>query len=384
MALVMALFLMVIVLLVAIALLNNSSYSANDALSVQTKNQTFDAAEAGLNIAQWQLNENNGIAAGTPTACPSTINGYSCTWEVVANRLHLTSTTVPDPDPQQPNPVSVGAGQALIAGWASSILGGRTVYVEQIVALGPPTVLPNGAITCGQNGQISHQQITDTSGHHNANIRCGTITSSGGGQIPDGNSYAVGTTNQIIGIDGIAHINQTPPTFLTPGQLAAIQTSTLTQAQSGPPNFYTSGNVTNGTIGSNGSNCVAYIGGSITLNGSHNLTNYCVTTVVMGDVTISGNATYQALPASTTHMMYVFGNGGATLQGTPTTVGIVYAANGDIVLNGSGYNSFTGSIITPHNVTWNGGGTANFFYNGNQTPPPVPNPNVVPQSQWEY
>jgi hypothetical protein len=72
------------------------------------------------------------------------------------------------------------------------------------------------------------------------------------------------------------------------------------------------------------------------------------------------------------------------LQGTPTTVGIVYSANGDVTINGGGYNSFTGAVITPHNVTLNGGGIANFYYNGNQTPPPVPNPNVVPQAQWEY
>jgi hypothetical protein len=384
MALVMALFIMVIVLLVAIALLDNATYSANDALSVQTKNQTFDAAEAGLNVAQWQLNENNNIASGSTATCANAINGYTCTWEVVLNRLHTAGGSVTDPDPQQPNTINVASGEALIAGWASSILGGRTVYVEQIVALGPPTILPNGAITCGQTGQISHQQITDISGHHGANIRCGTIIANGGGQIPDGNSYASGTTNQIIGFDGFAHIDQPPPTFLTPGQLAAIQTSTLTQAQSGPPNFYTSGNITSGAIGTSGSNCVAYIGGNITVNGSHNLTNYCVTTVVMGNVSVSGNATYQALPVSTTHMMYVFGTSGVILQGTPTTVGIVYSANGDVTINGGGYNSFTGSIITPHNVTLNGGGIANIYYNGNQTPPPVPNPNVVPQAQWEY
>ena len=381
---VVALFIVVIVLLVAVALLTNSSYSANDALSVQTKNQTFDAAEAGLNVAQWQIDQNNNIASGNATACPSRVNGYTCTWEVVLNRLNGPAGSVADPDPQQSSPVAVGAGQALIAGWASSILGGRTVYVEQIVQASPPTQLPNGAITCGKTGIINHQQITDISGNHSANVRCGTLTASGGGQVPDGNSYATGTVNMIFGRDGVAHIDQTPPTFLTAGQLATIQSSALVQAQSGPPNFYTTGSVTSGTIGSNGSNCVAYIAGSIILNGNRNVTNYCTTTVVMGDVTVSGNATYQALPASKTHMMYVFGTGGVVLQGTPTTVGIIYAANADVTLNGSGNASVTGAIITPNNLTMNGGGIANFYYNGLQTPPPVPNPDVVPQAQWEY
>lgn len=381
---VIALFIVVIVLLVAVALLTNSSYSANDALNVQTKNQTFDAAEAGLNVAQWQLDQNNNIASGTLSTCPSRVNGYTCTWEVVLNRLNGPSGTANDPDAAQANPISVAAGEAYIAGWASSILGGRTVYVEQIVAASPPTQLAPGAITCGKTGVVSHQQITDISGNHSANIRCGTFTASGGGQVPDGNSYATGDINQIIGRNGIAYIDQTPPTFLTAGQLAAIQSSTLFQAQSGPPNFYTTGSVTSGTIGSASANCVAYIAGSIILGGNRNVTNYCATTVVMGDVTVSGNATYQALPASKTHIMYVFGTGGAVLQGTPTTVGIVYAANGDITLNGSGNASFTGALITPNNLTMNGGGLANFYYNGLQTPPPVPNPAVVPQAQWEY
>ena len=202
--------------------------------------------------------------------------------------------------------------------------------------------------------------------------------------MPDGNSYASGNSNAITGIDGIAHTESTPPTFLTAGQLASIQSNALSQAQSGPPNFYTSGSVSGGTIGSSGANCVAYIGGSITLSGNGSITNYCATTVVMGDVTISGNPTYQALPASTTHVMYVFGTGGVTLNGTPTTWGIVYAANANVTINGGGHGNFSGAILTPHNVTMNGGGNASFSYNGNQTPPPVPNPNVVPQSQWEY
>jgi hypothetical protein len=379
-----ALFFVVIALLVALAVLDNSSFSADDALSVQAKNQTFDAAEAGLNVAIWQIDQNNIIPSGTTSTCPSTVNGYTCTWEVVYNGLRGAGATVSDPDSQQSHQVVVGPGQAYLAGWASSVLGGRTVYVEAIAIPGPPTYLPKGAIICGQNGQISHQQITDISGHHGADIRCGTIDSSGGGQVPDGNSYASGDTNAITGRDGFAHIDATPPKFLTAGQLAAIQSSTLAQTQSGPPNFYTAGSVSGGTIGASGANCVAFIGGDIRLSGTNSLINYCATTVVMGNVTISGTPTYQALPASTTHVMYVFGAGGVTLNGTPTTWGIVYAANANVTINGGGNGNFSGAIITPYSVTMNGGGNGSFNYNGNQIPPPVPNPNVVPQSQWEY
>src|SRR5579872_3222756 len=382
-SIIVALFVVMLLLLVAVAVLTNTSYSASNVLSIQTKNQTFDAAEAGVNVAQWQLDQNPNAASGTGGS--SKVNGYTYNWSIVENQLHGTGNpNVTDPNPQISAKINVPAGQALLSGTASSILGGRTVYVEEMVVPGPDTLLPAGAITCGKTGQIDHQQITDLSGNHHADIRCGTLTSSGGGQVPDGNSYATSSSNVIIGYDGKAHINQPPPTFLTSAQLAAIQTNTLNQARSGGTNFYSAGNVTGGSIGSSGANCVAYIGGNITLVGNGSITNYCATTVVMGDVNIGGNADYQALPVSLTHIIYVFGSNGTVLHGTPTTVGIFYVANSDVTINGGGHGNFTGAIITPNNVTMNGGGNSTFDYPGNQTPPPVPNPNVVPVSQWEY
>ena len=384
-ALIISLFLVVVLLLVALAVLTNAAYSANTTVSIQTKNQTFDAAEAGLNDAQYNLDQN--LFAPNDTSGTNTVLGYTYNWKIVDNQLSGPGNSVPDPDPQQSGSINVPAGQALLASSASSILGGRTVYVEEMVQLSPPTQLPNGAIVCGKNGQINHQQITDTSGNHRADVRCGTITSNGGGQVPDGYSYAtcnVVGCNAIFGRDHVAHINQPPPTFLTAAQLAAIQSATLSQARSGGANYYTPGNVTGGTIGSSGANCVAYIGGSISLSGNANITNYCATTVVMGDVNIGGTASYQALPANVTHIVYVFGSNGAVLQGTPTTVGIFYVANADVTINGGGTGNFTGAVITPNNVTMNGGGTATFDYNGTQTPPPAQNKNVIPESQWEY
>jgi hypothetical protein len=380
-SLIIVLFLVVMLVLVAAGVLSNSSYSANDALNVQTKNETFNAAEAGLNVAVWNLDQNlSATSSGS-----NTIDGYTYTWSIWSNNLSGgASTTVSDPDPNQSSSIAIPAGQALLVGSASAITGGRTVYVEEMVGLAPPVYLGGGAITCGKKGIINHQQITDLSGNHAADIRCGTIVSSGGGQIPDGKSYATGSINTITGYDGQRYINQAPPTFLTAAELATIQASVLSQAQSGGSNYYTAGNVASGTIGTSAGKCVAYIGGNITVKGSSTLINYCETTVVMGDVTVSGNASYQALPASSTHIVYVFGNGGTTLQGTPTNAGIFYVANADVTLNGSGAGNFTGAIITPNNVTMNGGGTATFYYNSTQTPPPfIPN-TVAPLSQWDY
>lgn len=380
-SLIIVLFIVVMLVLVAAGVLSNSSYSANDALNVQTKNQTFNAAEAGLNVALWTLDQN----LASSSSGSNTVDGYTYDWAISANNLTgTTAMTVNDPDPNQSATITLQPGQALLVGSASAIMGGRTVYVEQVVALAPPVYLGNGAITCGKKGIISHQQITDLSGNHGADVHCGTLVSSGGGQIPDGKSIATGTINDITGYDGHAYVNQAPPTFLTAAELATIRASVLSQAQSGGSNYYTAGNLSSGTIGTSAGKCVAYIGGNITLKGSSTLINYCETTVVAGDVTVSGNATYQALPSSRTHIVYVFGSGGTTLQGTPTNAGIFYVANADVTLNGSGGGNFTGAIITPNNVTMNGGGTATFYYNSTQTPPPfIPN-TVAPLSQWDY
>ena len=385
-ALVIALFMVVILLLVSVAVLTNTSYSAQTTLSIQTKNQTFDAAETGLNVAQYYLDQSLSSPSGTGNT--GAVLGYVYHWEIVDNEITGPgNANVTDPDPHQSGSINVPSGQALLAGWASSILGGRTVYVEEMVKQSPPTYLPSGAIICGKNGQINHQQIIDVSGNHSADVRCGTITANGGGQIPDGKSLATCNVigcNAIIGYDHIAHIDQPPPTFLTAAQLATIRSTTLNQARNGGANYYTAGDVTGGTIGSLGANCVAYIGGDVVLKGNSTLTNYCATTVVMGDVTISGNAYYQSLPASVSHTVYVFGSGGTTLQGTPTTAGIFYVANADVTFNGSGHGNFTGAIITPNNVTMNGGGTATFDYNSLQQSQPIPNNNVAPESEWEY
>ncbi len=378
----MVLFLVVILILVAVVVLSIASSSANDTWGVQTKNQTFNAAEAGVEYAQWSIDQNLALQSGGTGTVNS--NGYNYNWSVVGNQLSTTqSKSYTDANPRIGN-ITVPGGMAVLAGWASSPTGGRTVYVEEVVATAAPTNLTPGAIICGKTGQIDHQQITDTSGNNGADIHCGTIVANGGGQHPQGKTYATGTINQIFGVDGKAHINATPPVFLTAAQLAAIQSTTLAGSKSGGSNYYTSGDFNGGTIGTSGSNCVAYIGGSIVLHGNGNITNYCTTTVVMGDVTIGGNATYQALPASAGHVVYVFGTGGTTLQGTPTTVGFFYVANSDVTINGGGNGNFTGSVITPNNVTMNGGGTSAFYYNSTQTAPPVPNLYVVPLSQWDY
>jgi Tfp pilus assembly protein PilX len=390
-ALIAALFLVVITLVVALAVLANTSISASNSLSVQTKNQAFNAAETGLDTAIYKIDTNNSIASGSTGS--ATVSGYTYHWEVVQNNIPNSSTTQSsDVDPAYSNPpantITTAPNQGYLAGWASSITGGRTVYVEAVVVRKQQALsVTDGAIVSGQTAQISHEPITDVSGQHNGSIYAQTITSSGGGQIPDGNSYAtcnVAGCNAITGRDGQAHIGAAPPSFLTASQLASIQSGTLVQAKSGGSNVYVNGDWTgSGTWGASGANCVVYINGNVTI-GSGTLTNYCSTTVVTGNFTMSGSAKYTIVPVSTSHAMFVLGTGGVTLNGTVNNAGFVYSANGPVVLNGTGTGSMTGVLYSPFNITMNGGATANFYYDPVQDQVNVPTPNVVPVAQWEY
>lgn len=386
-AMVLALFLMLLVMVVVVAVLANTSTSATSTLSIQTKNETFNAAETGMDAAIYQVDASKSIASGSSST--GTVSGYNYTWEVVQNNIGSPiSSSVNDVNPLMTSKVPVAANQAYLAGWASSITGGRTVYVEAIVIPGPPITFTPGAIVSGQTAQISHEQITDTTGKHSANVWADTVTSSGGGQVPDGNSYAVCTSpgcNAITGYDGQAHTGAAPPTFLTAAQLAALQNSALAAAQSGGSNVYVNGNWSGGgSWGTSGASCTVYINGDVTLSGNGTLTNYCTTTVVTGNWTMSGSVKYTIAPASVTHSLFVLGSSGATFNGTTNTAGFVYAANGPITINGGGSGSFTGVFYTPYNVTMNGGGGSNFYYNPIQDQVQVPNPNVVPIAQWEY
>jgi hypothetical protein len=385
---VMVLLMILLGLVVAITVMANVMSSASSTLSVQTKDETFNAAETGVDHALYQLDANHSL---TGVGTPGTVDGYTYNWEIVKNNIGgANPQAVSEADPSVNGQVTVGANQAYIAGWASSITGGRTVYSEEIVAAAPPTTLTPGAIVAGQTAQISHEQITDISGHHSANVYGGTITSSGGGQVPDGNSYASCDTsgcNAITGYNGQAYIGYPPPTFLTASELASIQSSALTASQSGGANKYVNGNWSGaGTWGTSTAdgNCTVYINGNVTLSGNGTLTNYCDTTVVTGNWTMSGNVQYTIAPTSSVHATYILGTGGATFNGTTNTAGFIYAANGPITLNGGGNGSFTGVLYTPYTVTMNGGGNANFYYTPAQSNVQLPNPNFVAISQWEY
>ncbi|MDQ6824928.1 MAG: hypothetical protein M3007_05625 [Candidatus Eremiobacteraeota bacterium] len=385
-AMILALFFVLLALVIVTAVLASTSNSATNSLSVQTKNQTFNAAETGLYTALYKIDANKSIASGTKNT--GVVGGYTYNWEVVKNNLgHASSTTASDVNPAYSS-VFVGPNQAYLEGWASSITGGRTVYVEAIAVPGPPLSFTGGAIVSGQTAQISHEQITDTSGKSGADIHGQQITASGGGQTPDGNSYAtcnVSGCNAITGLDGSAHTNWPPPTFLTAGQLAGIQSSALAAAQSGGSNVYVNGDWTGGgTWGTSSGSCTVYINGNVTLSGNAKLTNYCTTTVVTGNWTMSGNVQYTILPASTTHATYVLGTGGATFNGTTNTAGFIYSANGPITLNGGGHGTFSGVLYSPFNITMNGGGASSFNYDPIQSQVHPPNPNLVPIAQWEY
>jgi len=150
-------------------------------------------------------------------------------------------------------------------------------------------------------------------------------------------------------------------------------------------NVYVNGDWSGGgTWGKASTPCTVYINGNVKLSGNATLTNYCTTTVVTGDWTMSGSVQYAIAPASPTHALFVLGPDGATFNGTTNTAGFVYSANGPITINGAGNGSFTGVLYSPYNITMNGGGNSSFTYDQVQSQVKAPNPNVVPIAQWEY
>jgi Tfp pilus assembly protein PilX len=95
-ALVTVLFLVVVLILVAVVVLSMTSNSASDTLAVQTKNQTFNAAEAGLNYAQWSLDQNLAAPASGGTGSVGG-SGYKYIWAILANQIYQArSRTVAD------------------------------------------------------------------------------------------------------------------------------------------------------------------------------------------------------------------------------------------------------------------------------------------------
>src|SRR5215467_3415006 len=84
-AMIVALFLIFIVVVIAVGALESVSNSARNSLGVQTKNQTFNTAETGLDTAIYKIDTNNNIASGSSGS--GTASSYTYNWEVVQNNL---------------------------------------------------------------------------------------------------------------------------------------------------------------------------------------------------------------------------------------------------------------------------------------------------------
>jgi hypothetical protein len=421
-AIVTALFIMGILLIVAVLLLQNAQNVAANTQILQSKNQIFDASEAGLDSAVDLLDRN--YAADNTTACPGgTAQGYTFTCSVVANNFfNTTSSLGPVTDPVTGASVTIPQNDALIWGSSQSIFGGRTMHVEALVSA--PVLdlqFPNGAINAKGNvtggghmpvyADPTDSTPNDATVHANGNVTSFTT-------VVQGVTYAVGTDAQ-TGSDGTTHsgsaaVSFPSSSFVTQftnyaydktylhGTTYAPGSVSGTMSFSGNTYIGTgasgSGNLdlTNGTYTFNGG--IVFIDGYLCLSGHATIVNKNNTIfVIRGQYASAGNSASYNVASGTAGQMVVLGTDSppscAAADGSyafsisgngSDNLGTVFTPNGSAQLAGNG--NLTGALETGVNAVLSGGGSGGkFTYDHNAAAPPSPAPaNVKILSYGEY
>lgn len=408
-AMVTALFIMGILLIVAALLLDNVKSVASSTQVLEQRNQTYDAAEAGLDATLDYFDRDPFVTSG----CPSGTSGraYSCNIDL-NNFYGQGALSVADPI----NPtttVSVPAGDALVDSQSTGTFG-NLVHLEALVSA--PTFtdqFPTGAINAGGDvtggGHMPVYADPSDSVPNDANVKAnGDVTSFT--TIVQGDTYAVGTDSQ-VGADGTTHsgsssialpnssyvtnfTNYTYNQAFNHGTVVSPSSMTGTRTFSG--NVYignssgTSGSgnldLTDGNFTFNGG--TVFVDGYLCLSGHANITvNGTTIIVVRNQFSQAGNSssyntssgshvvlaalgTNTAPACSAANGNYAFnvsGNGNQNL-------GLVWTPNGSTQLAGNG--NLTGAVDAGVNAVLSGGGSGgNFTYNHNiftaPSPPPV-------------
>jgi hypothetical protein len=405
-----ALFIMGLLLIVAALLLDNVKSVASSTQVLEQRNQTYDAAEAGMDATLDYFDRDPFVTSG----CPSGSSGRAYTCNIDKNNFYGTSAlSVSDPI-NAGTTVSVPAGDALIDSQAAGLFG-NIVHLEALVSA--PTFnnqFPTGAINAGGDvtggGHMPVYADPSDSVPNDANVKAnGDVTSFT--TIVQGDTYAVGTDSQ-VGADGATHSGSAPITLPNSSYVSNFTSYTYNQAFNNgtvvSPSSLSSGgtysgntyignssgtsgsgnlDLTSGTVTFNGG--VVFIDGNLCLSGHANVVvNGTTILVVRGQFAQAGNsASYNASsgshvvlaalggdaspsPCSAGNGPYSFsvsGNGNQNL-------GLVWTPNGSTELGGNG--NLTGAVDAGVNAVLNGGGSGGkFTYNHNiftaPSPPPV-------------
>jgi Tfp pilus assembly protein PilX len=345
-------------------LLANAQNLATGMQSIDSKNGTFDAAEAGLNAALEALNisqSSHGLVKG------SLANGYAYEYTIYTNFLGLSPKPIADPITGK-GLLTVPAQSALVVSIGSDPNGGRPSTVEALVAAHSVKVdYWKYAIIAGRNIQGSYQNgIIDVGKRQNAFVHAnGSIDAVVSGTI-EGVSTASGDTNTLAP-RRVGTVQQSLPTV---GQFDMLVSDYEDEVMlyPGPADVYQGGGTKLASTytcpppqPSDG--CLLFYDGTLDLAAAPLKFVGPWTFVVNGDFTDGAPAdvTFADAPG------LIVANGNATIEGDGLNNAYV-EVKGSTLFGGSG--TFTGAIITLGNFTFDSGNSSGpFQFDSNVVPP---------------
>ena len=362
-AIVFALFIVALLLVTGLAMLGVAQYSAANTRNIEAKQDSYNAAEAGLNQAIDRIDASRIYQASmVPGAMPTT--SYSYTYTVVNNLANgsPTLTTYPDAGGY---PIKVPANRALITSTGVGPRGERPTNLEAIVK-DTQLILtfPNDAIDAG----------LDISGNWNSGVGIGVAGSSPGANdatvhanhnITATIAFLQGTASASGIIDTLnssAGGTNTAQHVLPTSQMAPFVADEKAVAQAGGPYalYIPNGGTLPSTYtcpsGAPAEGCTVFVDGSYKMSANTVITfTGRVNLVINGDYTSTGNS---AIKFQSGQQSLFAINGNADIGGNGTASALIWAL-GNTTLHGNGFQ--LGALVSGGNVIFKGGGANGGF-----------------------
>lgn len=358
-AIVFSLFIILLLLVVGLAMLAVSQYGSSDTRNLETKQASFNAAEAGINQGIYSLDTSlvfSSYGSGSLT------NNYTFHYTVTNNMLN-PNNPLPTFDPVTGGQVQVPGGHALIVSWGQGPKGERQTIIEAIVKDKQQTVtFPNDAIDAGLDieGNWNHKigVAGSSPGANDATIHANhNVTATIG--FLQGTSTASGTVDTLN--SGPGGINA-PQVVLPTNQLPAFVAAEMAIAKYG--GAYAVYIPASGSLpstfscpsGAPSTGCTIFFDGPLSISGNSTFAfTGKVVLVINGNFSATGNSALRFQSGSRSLFMV---NGNADIGGNGS-VGALVWVKGDTTLHGNG--NYTGAIVTGGNAIFNGGGSSGGF-----------------------
>jgi hypothetical protein len=364
---VLALFLLALLAVVTMLLLTDAQFVASDTRNTEVKNESFDAAEAGINAALDALDVS---LAAIPTGSATLPSGYRYAYTVYPNFGGLAALSWADPNAG--GQLTIPIGSAVIVSTGKGPVGERPTTVEALVTADVVTQsYPNLAIVAGRNIQGNYNPnagIKDDSNQNSANVHAnGLITARIGGGI-QGVATASGKTNTLppgttgaplVLLPTISQFDYVVSNYDNQAKLfASAYTVDVPAGGTLQPSYLCPASAPAG-------GCLVFYDGPLTSTSGQTTFSGPWTLVINGDYKQAGSS--QMIFQNQPSMLIV--NGNADFGGN-AVAGAYVQVKGSLSLGGNG--AFSGAIMALGNVTFDGGGVSGgFTFNPKVIPPPT-------------